>query len=130
MNLTRRILLFILLTIFLSCSREIHFFHPEHSRIRYQGRMDFADPSQPVLIGSASCVEINFTGDSCIVLLRNMNSPAMYNFVSVEIDGAYQGRVKIAADTMAAYSFVSDSEKAHHRVRIFKSTEASNGTQP
>ncbi len=128
MNLTRKILFLSLLIIFISCSREIQFFDPENSRIRYQGRIDFSNPSQPVLIGSASFFEISFTGDSCIVFLRNMNSPEMYNFVSVEMDREYQGRVKIAADTMVAYSFVPDSEEANHRLRIFKATEASNGT--
>jgi len=127
MKLVRISLLLSLLIVLVSSFNGFQSFSPGNALIRYQGRIDFSDPSKPILIGPASYFEINFTGDSCIVLLQNMNPPEMYNFISVEIDGEYQGRVKIVADTIAAYSFVPESEAESHNLRIFKATEASNG---
>lgn len=121
-------LLFSLLIVLISCSKEFQVFNPDNELIRYQGRVDLTNPAEPVLIGSACYVEINFAGDSCNVLLKNMNPPHLYNFISVELDGKYLGRVKIVADTLKSYSFVPESALEVHNLKIFKATEASNGT--
>ncbi|NQU85429.1 MAG: GDSL family lipase [Mariniphaga sp.] len=128
MKLFRIYLLLGLLFSLFSCTQQIQFFDAENNLISYQGRIDFDNPAEPILIGSASYLEINFTGDSCLIMLQNMNTPAMYNFISIELDGQYMGRLKITSDSMTVYSFVPEAKKETHNLRILKATEASNGT--
>lgn len=127
MKLYKLFFLLCLLVIICSCSQPTNFFTPGDPLIRYQGRISLSNPSEPILVGSASYIEVNFKGDSCTALLKNMNTPDMYGFISVEIDGKYQGRVKIAADSMVAYSFTPEKDKEIHNLKIFKATEAQNG---
>ncbi len=123
-------LLFIaLFFVFYSCEeKEIQFFSADNAQIFYSGRVDLTNDEAPVLIGSASFVEVNFAGDSCIVLLEKQNPEGEYNFVSIEVDNEYQGRIKLEKKGMNSYTIPVNSAIKNHRLRIFKSTEASNNT--
>lgn len=119
-------LLFLLL---LSCGerKTIQIFPADHPEIRYSGRIDFENKKQPVLIGSASFVEVAFSGDSCQVWLKKLNPKGEHNYVSVELDGQYLGRIRLESDSLQPYTIdVSDPAKKH-TLRIFKATEAQNG---
>lgn len=102
-------------------------FYPDHADIRYSGRVDLQNPKIPELAGSASFVELAFTGDSCAVLLKKCNPAGEHNFISFELDGEYQGRIKLDSDTMRTYIIRADSSAASHVLRIVKETEAANG---
>jgi lysophospholipase L1-like esterase len=100
---------------------------PNNSAIRYAGRIDFANPKQPVFVGSASYAEFCFSGDSCSVLLKKLNRHGEYNFAALELDGKSIGRLKLTADSVAAYPIVSPTKGSSHILRIYKATEAQNG---
>jgi hypothetical protein len=79
------------------------------------------------MITSASGVEILFKGDTCSLLMKNAATNTPYNFVSVEMDGEYLGRIKVANDSIKAYPILIKKEAKQHRLLLVKSTEASNG---
>lgn len=115
--------------IFSSCSqKQIQQFSADNSLLAYNGRVDLTTKEAPVLIGSASFVEINFTGDSCTVLLQKNNDEGEYNFVSLELDEEYQGRIKLEKEGMNSYSIKVKTEQKNHTIKIYKATEAGNGT--
>ncbi len=115
--------------ILFSCSqKQVQLFTAGNPNLRYDGRIDFLDKKAPVLIGSASFVEMSFSGDSCSVLLQKQNHAGEYNFVSVELDGEYIGRIKLEKEGMQEYPVWVSPKTENHILKIYKSTEASNGT--
>ena len=129
MQKTKLILFLLLIPFFFSCSKkQVQFFSPDVENIQYQGRIDFNNKKEPVLIGSAAFAEIHFSGDSCTVLLQKQNPEGEYNFVSIELDGEYIGRIKLEKEGMQGYPVWIPSGKENHVIKIFKSTEAGNNT--
>ena len=128
MKTIRFILLAGWLFVLMACSTENTVYLPDNDLFRYLGRIDFADPREPVLIGSASYVEFAFQGDSCVCFIKNMSSPENYNFISLEVDSEYRGRIRITEDKMTSVVIVPSTDLSVHQVRILKATEASNGT--
>ncbi len=109
-----------------SCSKtEFVNYTPANELIRYAGRVDFANPNEPILISSASYIEFNFKGDSCIVSLKKLNPPGEPNYISIELDGVDQGRIRLESETMEDIKIKTDGPGVH-RVRVFKATEAQN----
>lgn len=102
-------------------------FPADHPAIRYSGRIDFEDEKNPVFISSGALVELAFSGDSCAVLLKKLNSEGEHNYVSLELDGEYLGRVKLESDSLEAYPVKVKHPLEKHVLRVFKSTEAQNG---
>lgn len=98
-----------------------------NASIEHYGRTLHDEKGNIILIGSASYVETNFSGDTCIVLLRSLAPENKHNYVSIEVDGEYKGRIKVLGDTVHAYTIVAGSAKKDHLLRIFKATEAQNG---
>jgi hypothetical protein len=110
-----------------SCyKKEIKLFKAESSEFKYLGRTEIQPDSAINLITSASGVEIIFTGDSCSVLMKNAGSTP-YNFMTVEVDGEYQGRIKILNDSLKAYPISLKKGMDQHHLFLVKSTEAANG---
>ncbi len=96
--------------------------------ISYQGRILSKSNGVVELISSAAICGFQFKGDSCIVSLRNIASPGDYNYVSLEIDGEYTGRLKVTGTETHDFTIVPKNIKAEwHTLRIYKATEASNG---
>lgn len=122
------LLLLLVLSIISSsaCKRVSRQFKPDHAEIRYAGRIDMAKPEEPVLISSASFVELSFSGDSCQVLLKNLNA-GEHNYVSLELDGEYWGRVRLESDSMMFHTIVASTAAEEHSLKIYKATEAQNG---
>ncbi len=117
----------ILFTFLSSCKRqEFQLYAPDHGNIRYSGRVDFMDKREPVLIGSASFVEMSFQGDSCQVLLRKLNPENEHNYISLELDGEDLGRTKIGSTIFEALTIHAENISDRHILKIFKATEAQN----
>lgn len=131
----KKLLLFLLpgLLTFTACqqSTENTFkdFPANDAHIRYAGRIDLSNPAEPVLIGSASSVEIPFTGDSVQLLLRKLNPAGEHNYISLELDGEYLRRIKLEKDTVESFTVQApvSSDSGKHILKIYKATEASNG---
>lgn len=100
----------------------------DHKDIRYSGRIDFSDPKEPVLIGSASYIEVLFSGDSCQIILQKLNPEGEHNYISLELDGKYLGRLKLENEDMESFPIYADAKSSKHHLKIYKATEASNGS--
>lgn len=98
----------------------------DNSIIIYHGRT-INNNGNVELISSASYAEFQFTGDSCIIGLSNIASPGDYNYVAIELDNQYKGRIKIANTYAHDYVITATQKKQLHLVRIYKATEAQNG---
>lgn len=91
----------------------------------YQGRVEKMQDNKVILIGPASSVSFDFSGNSCSISLQSIENHQ--NYVSLELDGKYIGRVRIEKGEMKSYPVtVSNSKKTHH-LSIYKATEATNG---
>lgn len=90
-----------------------------------KGRVEKMNDNKVMLIGPASSVSFDFSGNSCSISLQSTENHQ--NYVSLELDGKYIGRVRIEKGEMKSYPItVSDSKKTHH-LSIYKATEAANG---
>src|SRR6187402_2619303 len=90
----------------------------------YQGRVEKMQDNKVILIGPASSVSFDFSGNSCSISLQSIENHQ--NYVSLELDGQYIGRVRIEKGEMKSYPVtVSNSKKTHH-LSIYKATEATN----
>lgn len=101
-------------------------FKSSNDKLIYSGRIEKLD-NEVVLIGSAASVMAYFTGDTCVVYLKNNNNQGLYNYYSVELDHEDLGRYKIDGDSTIAIPIEVRFEKEIHSLLITKSTEASNG---
>jgi lysophospholipase L1-like esterase len=98
----------------------------DNSVIIYHGRT-ITNNKNVELVSSASFAEFQFTGDSCILGLRNVASPGDYNYLAIELDNEYKGRIKIANTNVNDYVIYTSRKKPWHLLRICKATEAQNG---
>ena len=126
-------ILFILLISQLSCSssllrpaNEPSLYKQDNKNIRYTGRIDFRDPEKPRLGGAGSYFEVKFKGSTCDVLLEDQNLYDNHGYISIVIDGKYQGRIKVSKDK-TQYEVAKDLEDTEHTLLICKATEAQNG---
>jgi lysophospholipase L1-like esterase len=92
----------------------------------YQGRTEVLKDSTVALISPGAYVASTFKGSSCEVFLKGEFEP--YNYVSFELDGKYLGRIKIESDSLRPYLVNVPSTNEVHTLKIFKESEASNGT--
>ena len=91
------------------------------------GRTLYDANNELVLIGAASYAEFSFSSDSCTIYLKNISYPGDYNYISIELDNEYKGRLKVDSTTPRAYTIYTTSKSASHILRIYKATESSNG---
>jgi len=96
--------------------------------ISFQGRTVLDRNGNVELISSASSVGFLFEGDSCSVLLQNIATPGNYNYVALEIDDEYSGRLKVDGNEIQTVRITSQKKQSPwHTLRIYKATEAANG---
>ena len=94
---------------------------------KYSGRLVNLENNKIILIGSASSISFDFTENTCGILLKSVDSFAHHNYISLELDGKYIGRLKVEKGETKLYLIpVSEPKKTHH-LSIYKATEASNG---
>ncbi|HLY68755.1 MAG TPA: GDSL-type esterase/lipase family protein [Puia sp.] len=98
----------------------------DNSAIIYHGRT-MTNKGVVALVSSASYAEFQFAGDSCVVGLGNVSSPGDYNYVGIELDNQYKGRIKVANANVYGYVVRVMQKRPWHLVRIYKATEAQNG---
>lgn len=60
-----------------------------------EGRVDQLQNDQVILIGTASSVSFNFTGNECSISLQSVDSYEHHNYVQLVLDGKYIGKVRI-----------------------------------
>jgi hypothetical protein len=110
-----------------SCTKkQPQLYKAQSPEFKYLGRTEIQSDSTINLITSASGVEIHFTGDTCSVLIKNIGYTP-YNFVSIEIDGEYQGRIQVLNDSLRVFPIILKKGIDEHRLLLVKSTEAANG---
>lgn len=93
----------------------------------YSGRVEKLSGDKVYLAGSASSVSFNFKGNSCVISLQSIDSWEHHNYVSLELDGEYIGRLKIEKGPLQFFPIVVSKNKNIHTLTIYKATEASNG---
>lgn len=83
------------------------------------------EPDRILLIGPASSVAFSFSGDYCQIMLHSGSQS--HNYVSLELDGNYIGRVRIESGMPKAYK-VAVKTPGKHELVIYKATESAQGT--
>ena len=125
MNYKKKYLLFLLIIIsFVSTAQKKV---ETQSLFEYKGRVEKIQDNKVMLIGSASSVSFDFKGNSCTISLQSIDSWEHQNYVSLELDGKYIGRIRIEKGAVQSFPVaVSNGKKTHH-LSIYKATEATNG---
>lgn len=91
----------------------------------HSGRVEILDENKVILIGPASSVSFDFKGKSCSILLQSVEDHQ--NYVSLELDGKYIGRIRIEKGETQSFPIVVTEKKKIHQLSIYKATEATNG---
>ena len=116
-----------LLSLFSCKNKSFTSWDANHPAIHYFGRAILDQDKYIELIGSASYVEISFSGDSCILFLKNIASGDNYNYVSIEVDNEYKQRLRVDGDSIKPYTIKTSLTGIDHLLRVYKATEAQNG---
>lgn len=123
MNYIKKCLLFLLVSVsFVSIAQKKV---ETKSFFEYQGRIEKMKGDKVVLIGSASSVSFDFKGNSCSISLQSVENHQ--NYVSLELDGKYIGRVRIEKGDVRSFPITVPNAKKTHHLSIYKATEAANG---
>lgn len=93
----------------------------------YSGRVEVMQDSKAVLIGTAASVSFNFSGEKCSVLLQSIDSWEHHNYVVLELDGQYMGKVRIEKGPVQSFEIMATSKQKVHTLTIYKGTEATMG---
>lgn len=93
----------------------------------YQGRIEKLQNDNVILIGTASSVSFNFTGNECSISLQSVDSYEHHNYVSVVLDGKYIGKIRIEKGAVQSFPIQVTSNKKEHHLEIYKNTEAHSG---
>ena len=95
-------------------------------RFRYEGRIDFADLSAPVLIWQASRVALDWDGDELVVAF---GEPKGQNFFDVTIDDQ-TSLAEVCAGSATLGTVFRHLGPGRHRLVLVKRSEAAAGTVP
>lgn len=126
MNKLPAFLLFVLLLSSLTtCSQKLT---DTAAIYHYSGRVERQDQNKALLIGSASSVSFAFTGTQCAINLKSVDSYEHHNYVSLELDGHYIGRLKVDAGAAKSYPIEVSTKAKTHKLTVYKATEAANGS--
>jgi len=120
----RQIKLLILLIFFsfVSLAQKIE---ETHSFFEYQGRVEQMQDNKVILVGAASSVSFDFKGNSCSISMQSLVDHQ--NYVSLELDGKYIGRIRIEKGDAKSFPIVVSEKKNTHHLSIYKATEATIG---
>ena len=92
---------------------------------RYMGRIDFDDPKRPVMVWPATSADINFTGTSAAVVLKNINFQEDTHF-AVIVDGVMK-KITLPTDKEdRLYIAAEGLEDKPHTLRVLKTMAAHN----
>ncbi|MBF4467324.1 SGNH/GDSL hydrolase family protein [Flavobacterium sp. LC2016-12] len=93
----------------------------------YAGRIEKLQNDNVILIGTASSVSFNFSGNECSIKLQSVDSYEHHNYVALVLDGKYIGKIKIEKGDIQSFPIKVTSKKKEHRLEIYKNTEAQSG---
>lgn len=93
----------------------------------YLGRVELLEDGKVILIGSGSSVSFNFKGNDCSIFLKSADTWEHHNYVALELDGKYIGRLKIEKGETKSYPITVSESREVHSLSIYKATEAANG---
>lgn len=129
MNSIKRLLIILSVTMYVSgCQvKAPQKYNADNKLLAYSGRIDKISANEVKLIGSASSVTMQFTGDTCVIFLKNNTPNGLHNFISLELDGEDFGRTKLEGDSMIALPVEITFQRDQHELTIYKLTEAANG---
>src|ERR1700755_151264 len=89
------------------------------------GRWMPADSGGVELIGPAVHFGVEFTGPRCVVYMH-LADTGSHNYLQYELDGVYQGRVRIEGRDRRPV-VIRTGSTGRHTVWIYKATEATSG---
>lgn len=101
-------------------------FLADHPHIRYVGRIDFSDPQKPKLSSAGAYFQVKFKGQSCTLLLEDQQLYGNHGYLTIELDGSYQGRIRVTKD-QTEYPVAQHLSAGEHSLLVCKATEAQNG---
>ena len=93
------------------------------ARYRYEGRIDAADPAQPVLIWSGTRVLLDFAGDRLTVVFGSAVDQAVFN---ITVDGVTE-IADLRTGLGGRFVWPRPLAAGRHRLAIFKRSEAAKG---
>lgn len=93
----------------------------------YQGRVEKLPDNKVVLVGTASSVSFNFSGNECSISLQSVDAWEHHNYVSLVLDGKYIGKLRIEKGAAQSFPVKTTSNKKEHTLEIYKTTEAHSG---
>ncbi|MCZ8196913.1 MAG: GDSL-type esterase/lipase family protein [Flavobacterium sp.] len=99
----------------------------DSTKYLYSGRIEKLENNKCILISSASSISFNFKGNKCDIYLKSLDSYEHHNYVSLELDGNYIGRIKVEKGETKSYPISITEDLKEHNLTIYKATEASNG---
>jgi lysophospholipase L1-like esterase len=91
----------------------------------HSGRVELLEDHKAILIGPASSISFYFKGKSCSISLQSLVDHQ--NYVSLELDGKYIGRIRIEKGEIKSFPIVVSEKKKTHHLSIYKATEAAIG---
>ena len=93
----------------------------------YAGRVEKLQNDNVILIGTASSISFNFSGNECSIKLQSVDSYTHHNYVAIVLDGKFIGKIKIEKGAVQSFPIKVTSNKKEHRLEIYKNTEAHTG---
>lgn len=93
----------------------------------YQGRLEKLQNDQVVLIGTASSVSFNFTGNECSITLQSVDAYEHHNYAAIVLDGKYIGKLRIEKGAAQQFPIKITSNQKIHHLEVYKNTEAHSG---
>ena len=101
-------------------------FSPDNEKIQYVGRIDLLNPKKPRLIGAGTYFMIRFKGKDCDLFLEDQGLYNNHNYISIAIDGEYQGRIKVSKEK-TRYCAARNLKGKKHTLLVCKDTESQTG---
>lgn len=98
---------------------------PTDPALEYMGRIDFDDPSRPVLIWPGTMIDVNFTGTSCALVVRNISFQELTHFGAL-VDGVMQKFFLKNSGGDELYTLAENLEDKPHTLKLVKTMAAHN----
>ncbi len=118
---------FYLMVLLFSLATSAQMTNQNNSLISCKGRIEKTKDNKIILISPASSVSFNFTGNTCEIFLQSIDIWEHHNYVCLELDGKYMGRLRIEKGKMKSYPILVSSITKTHHLSIYKATEAASG---
>ncbi len=93
----------------------------------YAGRVEKLQDNKVILIGTASSVSFNFTGNECSITLQSVDAYEHHDYVSIVLDGKYMGKIRIEKGAAQTFPINITTPKKEHHIEVYKNTEAHTG---